>query len=117
MGVGEYISVSSQRDTEQADIEVERREQEKGPEARARELEELISIYQDRGLDYDLAKQVRPAMRQGAGGGRGPLRECTRHAQGDTGVNTNTPILCLGSCCPPKVCATGLQPFCVTEAV
>ena len=41
---GEYISVASQRDAERADIEIERREQEKGPEARARELEELAQV-------------------------------------------------------------------------
>ena len=34
MAAGEYISVSSQRDAEEADIEKERQEQLKGPEAR-----------------------------------------------------------------------------------
>lgn len=58
MAVGEYISVASQRDAEHADIEKERQEQLKGPEARAHELEELTLIYVDRGLPYDLAKQV-----------------------------------------------------------
>ena len=48
-----------QRDAEHADIEKERVEQLKGPEARAHELEELALIYVDRGLPYDLAKQVR----------------------------------------------------------
>jgi hypothetical protein len=42
---GEYISVSSQKDAEEADIEKERQEQLKGPEARRRELEELTGIY------------------------------------------------------------------------
>eukprot|EP00887_Chlorella_sp_A99_P003062 scaffold9.g3062.t1 len=58
MAVGEYISVSSQRDAEHADIEKERVEQLKGPEARAHELEELTLIYVDRGLPYNLARQV-----------------------------------------------------------
>ncbi|KAL4428681.1 hypothetical protein ABPG77_009787 [Micractinium sp. CCAP 211/92] len=58
MAVGEYISVSSQRDAEKADIEKERQEQLKGPEAQARELEELAQIYVGRGLPYDLARQV-----------------------------------------------------------
>lgn len=40
---GEYISVSSQKDAEEADIEKERLEQLKGPEARQREFEELVS--------------------------------------------------------------------------
>ena len=42
---GEYISVSSQKDAEEADIEKERLEQLKGPEARQRELQELTGIY------------------------------------------------------------------------
>ncbi|KAF5842572.1 Ccc1 family [Dunaliella salina] len=58
MACGEYISVSSQRDTEAADVEKERREQEKGPAARAHELEELTQIYCNRGLSPDLARQV-----------------------------------------------------------
>ena len=44
MAVGEYISVSSQKDAEQADIEKERREQEKGPAARKHELQELAQV-------------------------------------------------------------------------
>ncbi|PNH11207.1 Fe(2+)/Mn(2+) transporter pcl1 [Tetrabaena socialis] len=58
MAVGEYISVSSQRDTEEADVEKERVQQTKGPEARACELQELTMIYVGRGLDPDLARQV-----------------------------------------------------------
>lgn len=56
--VGEYISVASQRDTEQADIEKERQQQAKGPEARQHELEELAEIYEQRGLSKPLAHQV-----------------------------------------------------------
>ncbi|KAK2075655.1 hypothetical protein QBZ16_001763 [Prototheca wickerhamii] len=58
MGVGEYISVSSQRDAELADIEVERREQLKGPDARRREQRELAEIYVARGLPPALADEV-----------------------------------------------------------
>ncbi|GAB4822412.1 hypothetical protein N2152v2_009458 [Parachlorella kessleri] len=46
------------RDAEHADIEKERHEQMKGPEAQARELEELAQIYVSRGLPYALARQV-----------------------------------------------------------
>lgn len=46
---GEYISVASQKDAEEADIEKERAEQRKGPEAQQRELEELTQIYVDVG--------------------------------------------------------------------
>ena len=55
MGVGEYVSVSSQRDAEQADIAKERWELANVPD---RELAELTAIYQDKGLSHDLARQV-----------------------------------------------------------
>ncbi len=55
MGVGEYVSVSSQRDAEDADIALERQEHEREPGA---ELTELAAIYQHRGLDADLAMKV-----------------------------------------------------------
>ncbi len=55
MAVGEYVSVSSQRDAEQADIGLEKRELSKEPQA---ELEELAMIYVNRGLEKDLALKV-----------------------------------------------------------
>ena len=55
MAVGEYVSVSSQRDAEQADIEREKRELGEEPQA---ELNELATIYVKRGLDQDLAVKV-----------------------------------------------------------
>jgi len=55
MAAGEYVSVSSQADTEQADLARERRELAQDPES---ELDELAAIYRDRGLDEDLARQV-----------------------------------------------------------
>jgi len=55
MAVGEYVSVSSQRDAERADIERERRELAGQPQA---ELDELATIYVKRGLDKDLAVKV-----------------------------------------------------------
>ncbi|GBF96679.1 Fe(2+) (Mn2+) transporter pcl1 [Raphidocelis subcapitata] len=58
MACGEYISVSSQKDSEEADIEKERQEQMKGPAAKAREFEELVGIYMSRGLSEPLARQV-----------------------------------------------------------
>jgi len=58
MAIGEFISVSSARDSQQADLQKEREEQLKSPEAAARELEELTQIYVDRGLSEDLARQV-----------------------------------------------------------
>jgi VIT1/CCC1 family predicted Fe2+/Mn2+ transporter len=55
MAVGEFVSVSSQRDAEQADIELEQRELDGEPRA---ELNELAAIYMHRGLDKELAMKV-----------------------------------------------------------
>jgi VIT1/CCC1 family predicted Fe2+/Mn2+ transporter len=55
MAAGEFVSVSSQRDTEHADIARERREILQNPD---HELSELQEIYQLRGLDEGLAGQV-----------------------------------------------------------
>ncbi|MDE2299127.1 MAG: VIT family protein [Burkholderiales bacterium] len=55
MAAGEYVSVSSQSDTEGADIARERIELSAQPEA---ELRELAAIYEGRGLSADLAAQV-----------------------------------------------------------
>lgn len=55
MAAGEYVSVQSQADTEEADIKKEKRELKTEPE---RELEELTSIYVSRGLDQPLARLV-----------------------------------------------------------
>jgi VIT1/CCC1 family predicted Fe2+/Mn2+ transporter len=55
MAVGEYVSVSSQRDAERADIAKESAELEEAPDA---ELHELAGIYVRRGLERELAMQV-----------------------------------------------------------
>jgi len=55
MAVGEYVSVSSQRDAEQADIGLEKRELVSEPQA---ELQELALIYVKRGLEPGLAMKV-----------------------------------------------------------
>jgi VIT1/CCC1 family predicted Fe2+/Mn2+ transporter len=55
MAAGEYVSVSTQRDTEEALIAKEKRELETMPEA---ELDELAAIYQEKGLSAPLARQV-----------------------------------------------------------
>ncbi len=55
MAAGEYVSVSSQADTERADLSRERRELASEPE---RERSELAGIYEARGLTPDLAHQV-----------------------------------------------------------
>jgi vacuolar iron transporter family protein len=59
MAAGEYVSVSSQADTEQADLARERRELATEPAA---ERTELTNIYVERGLSRDLARQVADAL-------------------------------------------------------
>ncbi|MGN6274740.1 MAG: VIT1/CCC1 transporter family protein [Solirubrobacterales bacterium] len=55
MAAGEYVSVSSQRDTEDADLRLERHELASDPEG---ELRELTGIYEGRGLKPELAAEV-----------------------------------------------------------
>ena len=55
MATGEYVSVSSQADTERADLARERAELEEDPDAEHREL---TAIYVGRGLDPQLASEV-----------------------------------------------------------
>lgn len=55
MAAGEYVSVSSQSDTERADLAREAKELRDDPEF---ELSELTQIYVERGLDPPLARQV-----------------------------------------------------------
>ena len=62
MAAGEYISVQSQADTEAADLKRERRELAEEPQ---KEMEELTSIYMQRGLDRELARQVAEKLMAG----------------------------------------------------
>ena len=55
MAAGEYVSVSTQRDTEKALIAKEKHELETMPEV---ELQELVDLYQQKGLSEPLARQV-----------------------------------------------------------
>ncbi len=59
MAAGEYVSVSSQSDTEEADLARERRELREQPEA---ELDELAAIYVARGVEPALARQMAEQM-------------------------------------------------------
>jgi VIT1/CCC1 family predicted Fe2+/Mn2+ transporter len=64
MAAGEYVSVSSQRDAEQADIRLEERELRSDPQG---ELRELAGLYEQRGLPPALADEVAQALsRRGA---------------------------------------------------
>ena len=59
MAAGEYVSVSSQRDAEQADIRLEERELRSDPQG---ELRELAGFYEQRGLPAALAGEVAQAL-------------------------------------------------------
>jgi VIT1/CCC1 family predicted Fe2+/Mn2+ transporter len=61
MAAGEYVSVHSQADTEQADLQRERTEIQTNPAA---ELKELQGIYVARGLEAELALQVAQQLMQ-----------------------------------------------------
>jgi VIT1/CCC1 family predicted Fe2+/Mn2+ transporter len=62
MAAGEYVSVSSQRDSEFADLRLEERELSEDPEG---ELDELARIYERRGLSQPLARQVAVELSKG----------------------------------------------------
>jgi VIT1/CCC1 family predicted Fe2+/Mn2+ transporter len=62
MAAGEYVSVSSQRDAERADISLEERELSNDPQG---ELLELAAIYEARGLSPRLARQVADELTAG----------------------------------------------------
>lgn len=76
MAAGEYVSVSTQRDTEQALLEKERRELEEDPEE---ELAELAHIYRDKGLSEGLARKVAEELTE---------RDAFRaHAEAELGID------------------------------
>ncbi|WP_197275081.1 VIT1/CCC1 transporter family protein [Luteipulveratus halotolerans] len=59
MAVGEYVSVSTQRDSEKAMLALEKRELREMP---GEELDELTEIYEDKGLPPQLAREVAVAL-------------------------------------------------------
>ncbi len=79
MAAGEYVSVSSQADIEQADLEREKRELEDLPEI---ELQELAKIYRRRGLDENLAMQVAVQLTE--------HNALEAHARDELGINEIT---------------------------
>jgi VIT1/CCC1 family predicted Fe2+/Mn2+ transporter len=84
MAAGEYVSVSSQSDTEQADLARERRELSEDPEF---EKEELAQIYVARGVEPELARQV--ALRLMA---KDALGAHARDALGISEITTARPV-------------------------
>jgi VIT1/CCC1 family predicted Fe2+/Mn2+ transporter len=84
MAVGEYISVSSQTDIEEADRKMEMEHLALDPEG---ELEELTQIYIERGLDRELALQVAKKMHE-----RDPLEAHLRDELGQFEHNKAQPV-------------------------
>ncbi len=76
MAAGEYVSVSSQRDSERADLRLEEQELDSDPGG---ELVELIGIYERRGLPRELAQAVARALSS-----RGALQA---HARDELGLD------------------------------
>lgn len=81
MAAGEYVSVSSQRDLEKAELERERREIEANPEC---ELAELQHMLEARGIDPNLARKVARQLTD-----RDPL---TAHARLEFGIDPATVV-------------------------
>lgn len=89
MAAGEYVSVSSQADTERADLAREARELAADPEG---ELRELARIYEARGVSAELAPTVAQQLMA-----HGALAAHGRDELGITSVATARPLLAAGS--------------------
>ena len=79
MAAGEYVSVSSQADTEKADLQREERELREMPEL---ELKELAKVYEKRGLNKELAMEVAVALTE--------HDALEAHARDELGINEIT---------------------------
>lgn len=91
MAAGEYISVASQSELVEAEIEVERREIQRRPEA---EEYELAQLYEARGLEPDLAREVARQL------SRDPAEALDVHAREELGVDPGklpSPLVAAGS--------------------
>lgn len=104
MAAGEYVSVSSQSDTEKADLRKEKIELERYPEA---ELQELATIYTMRGLSPQLAEEVARALTE-----HDALSAHARDEIGITDTNAANPLqaalasaasFCIGAVLPLAV--------------
>ncbi|ETK36500.1 VIT1/CCC1 transporter family protein [Microbispora corallina] len=87
MAGGEYVSVASQSELAQAEIDIERRELERNPEA---EEEELAQLYVQRGVDPATAREVARQI------SRNPEQALVVHARAELGVDPHdlpSPVL------------------------
>ena len=84
MAAGEYVSVSTQSDTERADLEEERRALDADPEE---EHEELAQIYVERGVEVELARQVATQLME-----HDDLAAHARDELGISGTRSSRPV-------------------------
>nr|WP_031057090.1 VIT1/CCC1 transporter family protein [Streptomyces ochraceiscleroticus] len=78
MAAGEYTSVASQRELVQAELDIERRELRKHPKD---EQDELAALYESRGVDPDLAREVAAQL------SRDPEQALEIHAREELGID------------------------------
>ncbi|MCL4448899.1 MAG: VIT1/CCC1 transporter family protein [Actinobacteria bacterium] len=102
MGVGEYISMKAQSELFQRELEVERDHLLNRPEW---EFEELIHIYESRGIDVNLAEELAAAMM------KDPKLALETHAREELGINPHN----LGS--PIQASLMSFVSFCVGAAI
>jgi len=100
MAAGEYVSVSSQADTQKADVEQEKEALKEHPKE---ELEELAEIYKERGLDDEIAKEVAKQLMD-----KNALHTHMRDEIGITEVADASPLAAAGSSALAFVVGAGL---------
>lgn len=105
MAAGEYVSVSSQRDSERADLRLERRELQHDP---AGELRELTEIYERRGVPTALAQQVAEALSESDALGA--------HARDELGMDRARPFQAAWTSALSFACGAVLPVFAVSVA-
>jgi VIT1/CCC1 family predicted Fe2+/Mn2+ transporter len=108
MAAGEYVSVSSQSDTERADLDRERQELATQPEA---ELDELAGFYVERGVEPDLARSVAAQMmaRDALGA---HARDELHITELTTARRSRLPSPLRRPSPPERCCRLSLPPFC-----
>lgn len=100
MAAGEYVSVSSQADTENADISIEKKSIAQDYES---EKEELANIYEGRGLESSLARQVATQLMA--------YDALAAHVRDDIGISEN------GTAQPVQAALTSASSFAVGAAM
>src|SRR5436305_11652611 len=109
MAAGEYVSVSTQADSERADLALEQRELETDPEA---ERAELAAIYRARGISAPLAEQVAGEL-----SGRDDLLEVhARDELGMTELSHPRPFQAAGTSAAAFTCGAALPLLAVIAA-